>query len=304
MYYEGERTMEDIAAELAVSRSTVSRLLRDARDAGLVRISLRPPDATRVADLRAGVQRRYGVRALVVPARPGDTQQMRLHRVAAEAAEAVDALVQPEMTVGIAWGTTMSALADALRARPVRRLKVVQLNGAVNTQGSGMDHVTSVVGVLGTKWQAQVVHFPVPAFFDHCATREALWRERSVQRVLDQQAACSLAVFSVGAFDAEVPSHVHASGYLSPTDLDELQADGAVADVCTVFLRSDGSWKDLPINRRTSGVTPERLARIPRRVLVASGARKAAPVHAALLARVATDVVIDEVTATQLLALE
>lgn len=304
MYYDGDRTMEDIAVQLNVSRSTVSRLLRDAREAGLVRISLRPPDASRVADLRGRIHRRYGVRARIVPARAGDSQQTRLHRVAAEAAEAVDALVRPEMTVGIAWGTTMSALADALRARPVRGLKVVQLNGAVNTQGSGMDHVSSVVGLLSTKWQAQVVHFPVPAFFDHASTREALWRERSVQRVLEQQAACSLAVFSVGAFDAEVPSHVHASGYLSAADLDSLHADGGVADVCTVFLRADGSWRDLPINRRTSGVDPERLTRIPRRVLVASGARKAAPVHAALLARVATDVVIDEATATSLLALE
>lgn len=304
MYYDGHRTMEDIATQLNVSRSTVSRLLRDARDAGLVRIALRPPDASRVADLRGGIKKRYGVRTRVVPARPDDSQQTRLHRVAAEAAEAVDVLVQPEMTVGIAWGTTLSALADELRARPVRGLKVVQLNGAVNTQSSGMDHVTSVIGLLGTKWQAQAVHFPVPAFFDHASTREALWRERSVQRVLDQQAACSLAVFSVGAFDAEVPSHVHASGYLSPADLDALHADGAVADVCTVFLRADGSWRDLPINQRSSGVDPDRLARIPRRVLVASGARKAGPVHAALLARVATDVVIDEATATALLALD
>ena len=43
MYYGQSQTMEAIAGELGVSRSTVSRMLRDAREAGLVQITLRPP---------------------------------------------------------------------------------------------------------------------------------------------------------------------------------------------------------------------------------------------------------------------
>ena len=43
MYYDEERTMEAIASQLHVSRSTVSRLLRDARAEGMVRISLHAP---------------------------------------------------------------------------------------------------------------------------------------------------------------------------------------------------------------------------------------------------------------------
>ncbi len=302
MYYDHGRTMEAIAAQMAVSRSTVSRLLRDARAEGLVQVTLRPPEASRVSDLRERIHERYRVGVRVAPARPGETQHARLTAVAAEAAEAISAMVQPEMTVGVAWGTTMSALAEQIRAQPVRDVDVVQLNGAINTLGSGMDHVSSVMGVLGEKWGAQVHHFPVPAFFDYRSTREALWRERSVQRILDLQSNCSLAIFSVGAFDAEVPSHVHSSGYLSSRDLESLESDGAVADVCTVFLRADGSWQDVAMNARSSGTDPSRLARIPRRVLIASGKRKAAPVRAALLARTATDLVIDEITAMQLLA--
>ena len=50
-----------------------------------------------------------------------------------------------------------------------------------------------------------------------------------------------VAVFSVGAFDAEVPSHVYTHNYLTAADLRSLRADGAVGDVCTVFLRADGT---------------------------------------------------------------
>src|SRR5699024_705349 len=86
-------------------------------------------------------------------------------------------------------------------------------------------------------------------------------------------------------------------------DLRSLRADGAVGDVCTVFLRADGTWRDIAMNHRGSGTAPDRLLRIPRRLLVASGSRKALPLRAAPRAGVATDVVVDEVTARSLIAL-
>lgn len=130
-----------------------------------------------------------------------------------------------------------------------------------------------------------------------------MWRERSVQRVLATQREATVAVFSVGAFDAEVPSHVYTHNYLTREDLSSLRADGAVGDVCTVFLRADGTFRDIAMNRRGSGTSPDRLLRIPRLLLVASGSRKALPLRAALRAGVATDVVVDEVTARSLVAL-
>src|SRR5690625_2268313 len=44
MYYLQNQTMEVIGSTLGVSRSTVSRLLAAAREAGLVQVSVRPPE--------------------------------------------------------------------------------------------------------------------------------------------------------------------------------------------------------------------------------------------------------------------
>ncbi|MCS6711534.1 helix-turn-helix domain-containing protein [Brachybacterium sp. EF45031] len=304
MYYDAGQTMESIARELQVSRSTVSRLLATARGEGLVTISLRPPGLHRAAELRRELERRYGVRAVVVPARAGNSQRDRLTAVAREAARVTDDLLRPDITVGIAWGTTVSAVVEQLMPRPLPGVRIVQLNGAITTEGSGLDYVAGVLDRAGASWDASVHHFPVPAFFDYAATRTALWRERSVQRVLDLQRSCRLAVFGVGTFDAEVPSHAYSPGYLTARDVTELQEDGAVGDVCTVFLRADGSWAPVRLNARSSGPDPDRLARIPRRVLVAAGARKAVPLRAALRAGVATDLVVDEVTATRMATLD
>lgn len=304
MYYDEGQTMDAIASAFGISRSTVSRLLRDAREEGIVRITLRPPGVRRVADLRSAITQRYGVRTHVVPTRSDSSERERLRAVATDAAGVVEDLLQPDQVVGIAWGTTVTAVVEQLAPRPVLGAQIVQLNGAVNTEGSGLANVSTVLDRAASRWAATVHPFPVPAFFDYPSTREAMWRERSVRRVLEMQRRCRLAVFGVGAFDSEVPSQVHASGYLTDEDLAQLRSDGAVGDVCTVFLRADGTWRDVRMNIRCSGPSPASLASIPRRVLVASGARKAVPLRAALRADCATDLVLDEATAARLLSLD
>jgi deoxyribonucleoside regulator len=299
MYYLQDEPMDAIARRLGTSRSTVSRLLKAARDGGMVQISVRaePDAATGVA---ARLMTSFGVRAHVVPVRARAQEVERLDEVANVAARLLMDLFDDEMVLGVAWGTTVSAVARALGRKPTRGGTVVQLNGAANTVTSGVDYASTIVTAYGAAFDAEVRHFPVPAFFDFAETREAMWRERSVQRVLAVQRRADIALFGVGALGGQVPSHVYSAGYLDESDLAALYAAGVVGDVCTVFLRQDGSYQDIAINRRATGPTPAELARIPRRLCVVAGEAKLRPLLAAMRAGAVTDLIIDEPTARRL----
>lgn len=299
MYYLQDEPMDAIARRLGTSRSTVSRLLKAARDGGMVQIAVRTePDA--VTGVAAQLMTSFGVRAHVVPVRARATEVERLDQVANVAARLLMDLFDDEMVLGVAWGTTVSAVARALGRKPTHRGTVVQLNGAANTVTSGVDYASTIVTAYGAAFDAEVRHFPVPAFFDFADTREAMWRERSVRRVLDVQRRADIALFGVGALGGQVPSHVYSAGYLDESDLAALYAAGVVGDVCTVFLRQDGSYQDIAINRRATGPTPAELARIPRRLCVVAGEAKLRPLVAALRAGAVTDLIIDEPTARHL----
>ena len=207
--------------------------------------------------------------------------------------------------VGAAWGTTMSEVTAALPSRPVPGLTVVQLNGASDPMRQGPS-AGEVLARLRVSLGARTISFPVPAFFDHVATREAMWSERSIKRVLAVARRASLAVFGVGALDAldgALPSQVYEGGHLTAHDQAVLRRQNVVGDVCTVLLRSDGSWHDVALNARATGPTPAQLARIPRRLCVAAGTGKARALLAALRARTATDLVVDDATARAVLEL-
>lgn len=300
MYYGDGTTMESIAGRLDVSRSTVSRLLRDARTHGIVTFTLTPPDQG-LPGLGEEIEARWGISARVVAVDPGFDERARMEQVAAVAAQDVDAVVASGMTVGLAWGTTMSTVARHLVPRPRRGVRIVQLNGGINTEGGGLGHASGVMSQFAQAFAAEANHFAVPAFFDHASTREALWRERSTQRIVELQRGADVALFGAGTFTSGVPSRVYSSGYLGAEDMRDLRRSGVVGDVCTVFLREDGTWRDIPMNVRCSGPTPDDLRKIPRRLLVVSGHNKVAVLRGALEAGVATDLVVDDVTAQLLL---
>ncbi len=302
MYYVQSDTMESIARQLGVSRSTVSRLLSDARDTGLVQITLSDPSGPR-SSLTTEFSRRFGVTAHIVPVREASHDMHRLDRVARAAGSLVSAAVTDGTTIGVAWGTTLAAVVQYLQARDVSGTTVVQLNGGANKMTSGIPYAGGILSDMAEAFGSSIVHFPVPTFFDFAATRAAMWRERSVRSVLDIQAGMDLAVFGVGALTGPVPSHVYSAGYLDHDDLEQLRRAGVVGDVCTVFLREDGSYSDIALNARATGPTPAELQRVPRRICVAAGEAKARPLLAALRAGVATDLVVDDATARAVLVL-
>ncbi|VXC25536.1 Transcriptional regulator [Microbacterium sp. 8M] len=299
LYYLQDKTMDVIAEELGTSRSSVSRLLTYAREVGLVDIRINSP-LEHAGELEQQLHDRLHVAAHVVPMPESVTEVERLERVALTAGRLLTQIIDSNMVVGLAWGSTISAVSRELGQKETRGTTIVQLNGAGNTLTSGVEYSSEILQRFGSAFGAQVQQFPVPAFFDDPRTREAMWRERSTLRVLDLQAKMDLAVFSVGSPSAEVPSRVYVGGYLGRDDYRSLREDRAIGDVATVFFRADGTWRDIAVNARATGPGLDRLRRVARRFCIVAGAQKLPSLRAAIGARLVTDVVLDEGLARQL----
>jgi DNA-binding transcriptional regulator LsrR (DeoR family) len=302
MYYSHSYTMDAVARRLGTSRSTVSRLLKAARDEGIVIITIRDTVEHRLG-VSQTIKEHFGVETHIVPL-PDDAGELeRLTLVATAAARILGTWMDSSMVLGIAWGTTTTAISRELSPKAIRGAVVVQLNGAANTRTSGIAYAGALMSRFAEAFNASILDFPVPAFFDFAQTKELMWQERSVSRVLDVQAHADIALFSVGAVAGSLPSHVYSAGYLEPRDMQILRDEGVVGDVCTVFLRPDGSYADIDLNKRASGPTPAQLHAIPRRLCAVAGDAKVEGLLAALRAGVATDLVVDERTASLLVQL-
>lgn len=299
MYYLQNLTMEAIARELRISRSTVSRLLSHARSSGLVEIRIKSA-ADRAPALEREISTRFGIHAKVVPVAEGVSPAQILQRVAVQAAHLINPLIDSDAIVGVAWGSTLTAVSQHLSVKNTHDSTIVQMNGAGNFRTSGITYASEILQRFGHAYGARVVQFPVPAFFDHTETKEAMWRERPVKRVLDLQARMNTAIFGVGSMEAGIPSHVYNGAYLDDEDLDDLLAEEVVGDVATMFYRADGTWDGIRLNDRSTGPDLDVLRQVPRRICVVAGEAKTTSLLGALRAGLVTDLILDENSARRL----
>ncbi|WP_345455512.1 sugar-binding transcriptional regulator [Deinococcus aluminii] len=301
LYYHQGLTTDAIARELQLSRPKVSRLLTLARRTGLVEIRIHDPQA-HPQSLEARLRERYPfLHAHVVGVPAGSPEDVWMDRVAIAAASVLDSVLRPGQTVGLAWGNTLDAVSRVLRPRRMDNLDFVQLNGSANALDFMSGFVTDTITRFAGNYAGRAHLFPVPTFFDDPATKRAMWRERSVRHVLDLQARADVLLYSVGSRNARHPSHVYLSGALDPADLAQLDTEGVVGDIATVFYRADGSYGSVPLNARASGPSLGLMQQAPHAICVVSGLGKVEALRAALAGRLLNTLVTDEMTARTLL---
>ncbi|WP_240662569.1 sugar-binding domain-containing protein [Streptomyces sp. WAC 06738] len=300
-YYLQRATMGAIAKELGTSRSTVSRLLSYARDAGLVEIHIHRPQP-RVDVVERRLRERFGVRAHVARVPAAATNVERLELTAIQAARVINSVFDSDMVIGLSWGTMVNAISRCLIPKPIHNCQFVQLNGAGNSRATGTHYSHQMFSAFGAAFDAVVQQLPVPLFFDSAETKRALFRERVVRRVTELQQTADAALFSVGTVADGMPSSPYMAGYfLDESDFASLAEDEVVGDIATVFMRADGSHHGVRLNERTSGPDLDRLRDVGHRICAVSGDHKIDALRAALAGDYVTQLVIDESTAVLLL---
>ena len=297
LYYYQSLTTEAIALEMGISRSSVSRLLAYTKENGLV--SIRVIDVEdQPTSLGRIIQSHYkdAKKVHVVPVSHILSESDWLERTAQYAANYLNTIFDSDMIMGVAWGATISAISRHLQPKTTHNSHIVQLNGAGNTRTMGIEYASEIILRFADAYQASVDLFPVPTFFDYVSTKEAMWKERSIKRILELQERANLLLHSIGAVKSGVPSHVYSGGFLEERDYQEIRRLNIAGDIATVFFRQDGTFHNIPLNQRASGPNLE-LIKQKRAICVVSGLGKAAGLHAALSGGLVKELIVDEPTA-------
>jgi DNA-binding transcriptional regulator LsrR (DeoR family) len=295
LYYLQDCTQAQIAERLRISRPHVSRLLKRARQEGIVTISVRSPfaHAPEVAQELSGLFPMRDV--LIVPS--GEAAAGR----AAEAAAAyLSSHLRREAVVGVSWGRTVRLVADSLPGDAPRRIEVVPLVGGMGPVGDEV-HANEIARRMAMRVGGRYLVLNAPALAESRQAHALLVRDPAVRACLERAKRAHVTLVGIGGV---VPgSTLMKSGYLTPEQLRGLQAAGAVGDICSRFFRRDGSPCPSPLSARVVGIELTDLRRVPWVVAVAVGSEKAAAILGALRGGYINVLVTDEATARLVLRL-
>ena len=292
-FYLQGATQVEIANDLALNPSTVSRHLKRARDLGVVRIEIVAP-ARSDADLGRRLAGRFGLsRAVVAAIDPADPDLF-----AATAASFIAGLLRSGMRVGLGWGETLAAVVRFLVPGAVSDLMIVQMAGGLRDQAPGIQAHELVGQVAALYPGSRVGYLHAPAIVDSEIIQVALLHDRSVEGALTAAAHSDIALVGIGEI-ADTATMFRYS-HVSPDDRARLLAAGAIGSMNARFFDQAGQAVDT-LESRTIAVSWGQLDAIPTVVAIAAGAHKVAAIDGALRSGTVDVLVTDEETAVTLL---
>ena len=297
MYYHDGRNQQDIAEALGISRATVVNYLQEARETGLIRITLAAPAFT-AHRLSLELCAAFGLAEAFVVPDDGLEADAAFARVVRGAALWLPDLLAPGDRLGVAWGRTVYDLAEQVESREIADLTVLQLVGSMATPYGFTAEACSTR--LAQRLGARCLNLHAPAILSRAELAEELRQEPILKRQLEALEGVNKLLFSAGTVAQD--SHVVESGLASPEDLAAHVARGAVGVICGRFVDAMGQELPGPTEARMIGVALPRLVGLEMGILVIPGPDKVAPSLAAIRGGYVTHVVTSTSVAEALLA--
>lgn len=287
LYYERERSQEQIARELGVSRPVVSRLLARARELGIVQIQIVPPAVD--PELAPSLAKALGLQAVYIAAGVADTPNPGpvLSGALDQALNSID--LRAGQVVLVSWGRAVYSLARALTT-PRPGVRVVPALG-----GSDGDRPWFQPNEVARLWASTLQGVPrylhAPAMVSPALLRSLL-TEPAIRSTVHLWRIADVALLGIGAWPKPDPSYA-ASGF----PIEDPAVTNAAGDVAGRSFTEDGVLVDYRDHRSLLAVTTHRLRRIPHVIGLAGGPDKAKAVIGAARAGLINTLVTDTPTA-------
>lgn len=302
LYYVNNFTQQHIADRIGVSRTNVSRMLREARARGLVEIKIHTP--LNVAnDLQEELMRRLGLRECLVLASPHlghETAELTdtAGRLSALGASYLQETIVDRSIVGVSWSSTVHHIISAQYLQEKSGVTAVQLMGSIGGSITELDGV-AITGRLADVLGGKAHYLHAPMLVANAAACEALMRDPHIRKTLEVARNADTMVVSVGVINRN--SGQYRTGYLDDDDLDYIRGQGAVGDICGSYFALDGSPVRLEMNERTIAIEFEEMKSIPNRIGVSGGPGKVLANIGAVRAGLLNVLITDEDTAREML---
>jgi deoxyribonucleoside regulator len=298
MYYLEQKNQAEIAEFIGVTRSMVSRLLTEARESGIVEIRVRRPVQSD-RELSLALIERFGLKDATVVTFPYSGGDHLLSALGSAAAQMLKRYLAPNMILGLAWGTSISATVDAFEAAnriPVRVVQLVGAMGARNMEYDGHDLVARMSEKIG----GEAYYLNAPYLCQSAEMAQSLLETKSIRETISLGRKTDVALLGVGTTTPEYSSF-YLAGYISQQELQRLRREGAVGDVGGLHFDLEGDPASEDFSDRLVSIRRKELQAIPVRLGVAGGEGKVDAILGALRGGYLNVLVTDSVAARKIL---
>ncbi|HOJ00333.1 MAG TPA: sugar-binding domain-containing protein [Anaerolineaceae bacterium] len=302
LYYEQRLGQSEIAKILNCSRSTVSRLLAEAVESGIVRIYIKRP-VEKFPSLAEKVKHHFKLKDAIVVS-GGTSNDQAFYNVGFAAAEFLSQILHDHVVIGISFGVTLSYMVQELFEYTFEYdgIEVIQLMGGLGFGDPAIDGpelAQKMAQALGGTYR----YLQAPAVVDSPEIAQHLLNEKTIRETIQKAFQAEITISSVGSLMDNLSS-LERSGYIRKEERATFQAKGAIGHSLSRMIDENGIPIHDPFNARIVGAPLDVIKNAKWSIGIGSNPLKTQAFLAAVKDRQFNVLVIDDGTAREMLRLQ
>lgn len=298
MYYEEDMTQQQIADLMGVSRIRIVRLLKEARQQGIVTINIKSEFKENV-DIARQLKNVLGLREVIVVSAPYKPENL-VDILGKAAGEYAVGKLKPNMVIGIAAGRTMKAVVDNMPERKLKGLVVCNIVGGLSAFG---DQGAQELAFRMAARLGGVSHLlNVPFRVDTPHIKETLLMDSKIKAAVDMAKQADMILLSVGSLNGQTLNEVYSNEEVYPPDLrQQLKEKRAVGEMIGRFFDIKGRRVLPELSEHLIGLDIDQFREKRLVVVVAGGQEKVLPIIGAAKGGYFNSLITDDKTAKAIL---
>ncbi len=286
MYYKQNLTQTYIAKELKISRPTVASMLQEAKDKGIVKISIIDRNSN-IINLQENIKNKYGMKNIFV------TNENTINPkkdIGLLCADYIEKKSDKPLKIGIGFGTTVYEFINNANYIDTKFVDIVPIMGGVEMQNEAL-HSNLLCFKLSEKYSCNRSFFYAPVKAETLEQKDNLMDSKLVKLAIENAKNIDLAIVGVGnPLNNSTYQRIH---YILDEDLDILKSNSAVGDIVTSFFDKNGKEILTPSSKKFIGLNIDDIKSIPEVVVLASGYEKLEAVKVLAEHKIADTFIID-----------
>ncbi|MEH8097960.1 sugar-binding transcriptional regulator [Gallibacterium anatis] len=278
-YYEHELTQEEIANKFNLSRIKIGRLLKKAREEGVVEINVKyHPIYT--SQLEKRLIDEFGIqRALIAIDEPNETEQRK--QVAALVSSYLSHTLKDGMTIAVGQGRNVASVGEHVGIFPAKSCKFICGIGGVQRNGEPVD-ADHTCRNLARNFSGINETLYAPAYLENKEFRDVFMKNGVIKETLDRARKADIALVGIG--DMNENSYMVQLGWFTPQEVTEAKINlGVIGDIAGYgFFNLQGKPVETVMSNRVIGLSLDDLRAIPCVIGIASESSKAMAILGAL----------------------
>jgi len=299
MYYVEGLKQEQIAKKVNVSRSLISLILTEAKELGVVDITIHDPRGNN-EELTEDFKTRFKLEKVFVVPTSIQEQDFRLGLAVRRGIEIFNSVIKEGNTIGISWGRTIYRFMSEYSSKTIfEGLKIFPLVGS-SDRSLKRYQMNEVVRQFSEKVYGTAKFIHAPIFPVSKEDRDLYMSSSALQSIAELWRNIDVAVFSIGAPPQQYRDIISES--IERGDhFTEKVAELAVGDICARFFDARGQFIQDEIADLTIAVPVDSLSRAKTKLCIVSGDHKISSIIGGLFSGLVDILVIDETTARKVL---